>query len=217
MRLLALLLAVANPLPSPSPSSTALPLKTIITVVSSPYCNALAQHFNNAYVPMNANDRLFDTVNVQLLQMNDMFKGPDYIDQYVQLRTKMIKESGVLMASLKPIHEQIDQLRQAADLSQDPDAVKQMRDAAAQLQDAYLHQFQLSTDLQSLAQAMIDYNVWDKKHPINGWTEEEQSLPADEKNVKVYLHFDKQRTSIDTAESHAVDIAYAIAQNRCTK
>ncbi|MBV8372223.1 MAG: hypothetical protein JOY69_03100 [Candidatus Eremiobacteraeota bacterium] len=217
MRLLALLLAVAVPSPSPSPSSTALPLKTIITVVSSPYCNALAQHFNNAYVPMNANDRLFDTVNVQLLQMNDMFKGPDYIDQYVQLRTKMIKESGVLMASLKPIHEQIDQLRQSADLSQDPDAVKQMRDAAAQLQDAYLHQFQLSTDLQSLAQAMIDYNVWDKKHPINGWTEEEQSLPADEKNVKVYLHFDKQRTSIDTAESRAVDAAYAIAQTKCTK
>ena len=46
---------------------------------------------------------------------------------------------------------------------------------------------------------------------------EEQALPADEKNIRVYLHFDKQRKSIDGAESDAADTAYTIATTRCTK
>jgi hypothetical protein len=188
-----------------------------VTVISSPYCNALAEHFNGALLPMLANDRVFNTVSIQLDQMNDLFKHPDYLTRFVDLRTKTIAESDLLVKSLKPIQDQINALRAAAALSTDPAAVKEMHDAAEQLQLAYLHQFQLSTDLTSLARAMIDYPIEDLPHPLSGWTPEEQALPADEKNIRIYLHFDKQRKSIDGAESDAVDTAYTIATTRCTK
>ncbi|MGB8518992.1 MAG: hypothetical protein WCD38_02400 [Candidatus Tumulicola sp.] len=213
----ALALPVTAPSPSPAPSSSPRDLKTIVTVISSPYCNALAQHFNGALVPMLGNDRVFNSVSVQLDDMNAMFNYPDYANRFLDLRTKIVKESDSLVKSLYPIREQIDQLNQAASQSQDAAASKQLRDAASQLQDAYRHQFQLSTDLTSLAQSMLQYDVTAHPHPLNGWTLQEQAMPADEKNIKVYLHFDKQRTSIDSAEDKAVDIAYDIAQTRCTK
>ncbi|MEO6834979.1 MAG: hypothetical protein ABI231_03615 [Candidatus Tumulicola sp.] len=202
---------------APAASATPRALKTIVTVVASPYCNALAEHFNGALLPMLANDRVFDVVSVQLDDMNDMFNYPNYVNRFLDLRTKTVKESGTLIESLKPMQRQIDGLRQSATLSSDPAAAQQMRDAATQLQQAYNHQFQLSTDLTSLAQGMIDYDVERGPHPLGGWTPAQQAMPADEKNVKVYLHFDKQRVSIDDAENRAVDIAYAIAQTRCSK
>ena len=172
---LALLLPVptASPAVSPSPSagpgvsvtpdasaSPRTPLKTIVTVKSSPYCSALEDHFNSALVPMIANDRVFTTVDGQFDDMNNMFKYPNYIDRFVVLRTKLLKETGVLENSLKPIQQQIDALRNSATLSTDPVEQKQMRDAASQLQDAYKHQFQLSTDLTGLAQSMMQYNIF---------------------------------------------------------
>jgi hypothetical protein len=204
----------ASPSPSASPHA---PLKTIVTVKSSPYCTALADHFNGALVPMVANDRVFTAVDTQLDDMNDMFNYPNYVDRFVVLRTKLIKETGVLEASLKPIQEQIDQLRTSATLSSDPTEQAQMRDAASQLQQAYKHQFQLSTDLTGLAQAMMDYPIFRGSHPLGGWTPYESTLPADEKNIKSYLKYDKQRKSIDDAENGAVDLAYTIAQNNCAK
>ena len=69
----ALAVPVAAPSASPAPSPSPRELKTIVTVISSPYCNALAQHFNGALVPMLGNDRIFDGVSVQLDDMNAMF------------------------------------------------------------------------------------------------------------------------------------------------
>jgi hypothetical protein len=229
---LALLLPVpaASPAVSPSPSagpgvsvtpdasaSPRTPLKTIVTVKSSPYCSALEDHFNSALVPMIANDRVFTTVDGQLDDMNNMFKYPNYIDRFVVLRTKLLKETGVLENSLKPIQQQIDALRNSATLSTDPVEQKQMRDAASQLQDAYKHQFQLSTDLTGLAQAMMQYNIFRGSAPLGGWTPYDNTLPEDEKNIKSYLKYGKQLKSIDDAENGAVDIAYAIATDHCGK
>lgn len=76
------ILAVASPAASPAPHEP----KTIITVVSSPYCKSLAQHFNNALVPMLANDRTLDGVSVQLDDMNNMFEGPNYVQQFLHIR-----------------------------------------------------------------------------------------------------------------------------------
>ena len=211
------LVAPATASPSPAPAPTARPLKTIVTVVSSPYCNALASNFMGAFVPMHGNDVTFDSVSVQLDDMNEMFKYPDYANRFLDLRTKIVKESDALIKSLHPIRLQIDALRQAASLSSDPAAAQEMRDTAVQLEAAYQHQFQLSTDLTSLAQSMLQYDITAGVHPLGGWTPQEQAMPADEKNIKVYLHFDKQRTSINDAEGRAVDLAYDIAQTRCTK
>lgn len=209
--LLALVIAV-----SPAPSPTPRELKTIVTVVSSPYCNALSEHFNAAMVPMLANDRVFDVVDTQLDDMNAMFKYPDYANRFMDLRYKIVKESGTLDASLKPINDQIFALKNAAALTNDPAAAAQMIEAANQLRDAYVHQFQLSTDLTSLGHSMMQYNVLRGPHPLGGWTPYDNTLPADEKNIKVYLHFDPQRASIDSAEDKAVDVAYAAATTHCT-
>lgn len=166
---------------------------------------------------MLANDRVFDAVGVQLDEMNVMFNYPDYVNRFLDLRAKTVKESDILIRSLKPMQRQIDALRAAAAQATDPAAAQEMRDAAVQLQQAYDHQFQLSTDLTSLAQAMMEYDVQRGPHPLGGWTPALQAMPQDEKNVKVYLHFDPQRQNIDGAEDRAVDIAYSIATNRCTK
>jgi hypothetical protein len=229
---LALLMPVptASPAVSPSPSagpgalttpdasaSPRTPLKTIVTVKSSPYCSALEDHFNSALVPMIANDRVFTAVDGQLDDMNNMFKYPNYIDRFVVLRTKLIKETGVLQNSLKPIQQQIDALRNSATLSTDPVEQKQMLDAASQLQDAYKHQFQLSTDLTGLAQSMMEYNIFRGSAPLGGWTPYDNTLPEDEKNIKSYLKYGKQLKSIDDAENGAVDIAYSIATDHCGK
>jgi hypothetical protein len=228
----ALLMPVPSASPSVSPSPSAgpgvsvtpdasasprTPLKTIVTVKSSPYCSALEDHFNSALVPMIANDRVFTAVDTQLDDMNNMFKYPNYIDRFVVLRTKLLKETGVLENSLKPIQQQIDALRNSATLSTDPAEQKQMRDAASQLQDAYKHQFQLSTDLTGLAQAMMQYNIFRGSAPLGGWTPYDNTLPEDEKNIKSYLKYGKQLKSIDDAENGAVDIAYAIATDHCGK
>jgi hypothetical protein len=185
-------------------------------VKSSPYCNALAQHFNGALVPMIANDRVFDTVDVQLQDMNVMFDYPDYQNRFLDLRAKIVKESAVLDRSLHPIKAEVDALRDSASLTTDPQAAKEMRDAAAQLQDAYLHQFQLSTDLTNLAQAMMNYNIMRGRHPLNGWTPHDNTVPAAEKDVKVVLHFDAQRQTIGWGENKAVDVATTAAETHCS-
>ena len=58
LKFIAVTLAAVLPAPSASPHEP----KTIITVISSPYCKSLAEHFNNALVPMLANDRTLDGV-----------------------------------------------------------------------------------------------------------------------------------------------------------
>jgi hypothetical protein len=215
----ALILALAPmapPTASASPSPPPRPLQTIVTVVSTPYCKALAEHFNSALVPMLANDRVFQKTGVQLDAMNEMFKYPDYANRFMDLRAAMLKETTVLTSSLRPIQQQIDRLRDSASLAKDPKAAQAMRSAADRLHDAYVHQFQLATDLTGLTQAMMNYDVLRGPHPLGGWTPYEQTLPADEKNIKVYLHFDQQRQSIGTGEEQAVDIAYTAAQRYCT-
>jgi|GEM_PF-1059984 len=208
--------AGGTPAASPSPTATPHELKTIVTVKSSPYCNALAQHFNGALVPMVANDRIFDVVDTQLIDMNEMFNYPDFVNRFVNLRTKVVKESGILQQSLFPIRSEIDALRKSASLSTDPQAVKEMNDAASQLQEAYKHQFQLSTDFYNLSQFMLNYNPMHHHPPLGGWTPYENTVPEDEKNMKVVLHFDQQRQSIDTSETKAVDAATLAAESYCS-
>src|SRR5262249_22688482 len=92
----------------------------------------------------------------QLIDMNQMFNYPDFVNRFVDLRTKVVKESDTLQRSLPAIHSEIDALRNSASLSTDPQAAKEMTDAAAQLQEAYKHQFQLSTDFPHLGAVHVE-------------------------------------------------------------
>lgn len=211
--LLAAIVAVTVPTPGPAAGQREIP--TIVTVISSPYCNSLADHFNGALMPMLANDRTLEGVGQQLEDLDTLFSGLDYVERYVRVRDTIGREETVINESLSGISQQIIALRQGAALTTDTQATAQIHDAAQDLQNAYDHQRQLGIDLQALHQAMMDYNV-SHAHPVpGGFDPQEMAEPSDMKNIQSYLRFDSQRAVIAQNEDHAVDIAYAAAQNYC--
>ncbi len=204
-----------SPKPSPAPAASGVPLKTIITVKSSPYCNALGQHFNNAFVPMVGNDRSLDVINTNLLDINEAYSHPDFARRLVKARDQLMKYDGLLLRSLPQIQDQINQLRAAEKMTQDPKAASQAHAAAEQLQTAYVKQKQLAIDLQGLVQSMMTQDYASQDHPLNGGGPELNQIPKDEQDIKVYLRFDGQRDVIGRAEAKAVDIAYDAAVTQC--
>lgn len=209
--LLAALLAVVSPAPSPTPHEP----KTIITVVSSPYCKALAEHFNGALVPMLANDRTLDGVSVQLDDLNSLFSQPDYVQRFVHVRDHLGHQVVEISNSLAAIQSEINQLRDASRLTTDAEATKELHDAAGDLQSAYDKQRQLSIDLQNMYQTMLTYPIW-RVHPaLGGFDPQEMAQPEDMRNVKSYLRFDGQRDVIARNEDKATDVALAAATTYC--
>jgi len=216
-KLFAALLAVVLPPPAPSATSaSARPLKTIITVVSTPYCNSLANHFDAALVPMLGNDRTLDGASIQLDNLNTLFDQPNYEQRFLAVRDRLGKQVTVLMNSLDEIQREINQLRDGSRLTTDPQAAAQVHQAAQELQTAYDKQRQLSIDLQGMYQAMLSYPI-QRVHPaLGGFSRSEMALPADAKDVKVYLKFNSQRATIASSEDKAVDVAYTAAETNCT-
>lgn len=206
------MLAVTLPTASPSPE----PLKTIVTVVSSPYCRSLAEHFNDAMVPMLANDRTLDAAGVSLESINTLFDHPDYVQRFVQTRDKLGHEETVLNTSLAAIQQQINELRNGSTLTTDPQAAAQVHQAAQELQTAYDKQRQLSIDLQGVYQAMLDYPITRVNPALGGFNPQEMTEPTSMQNVKSYLRFDGQRDVVAQSEGKAVDIAYTAAETYCT-
>ncbi len=214
--LLAALLAIIIPPPSPGATpASARPLKTIITVVSTPYCNSLADHFNAALVPMLGNDRTLDRTSVQLDNLNELFNEPNYEQRFLQVRDRLGKEVMALMSSLDAIQSEINQLRNGSRLTNDAQAAAQVHQAAQELQTAYDKQRQLSIDLQGMYRAMLTYPI-QRVHPaLGGFSPAEMAMPADAKDVKSYLKFNSQRVIINDSEDKAVDIAYTAVQANC--
>ncbi|MBV8497757.1 MAG: hypothetical protein JO003_00675 [Candidatus Eremiobacteraeota bacterium] len=217
LNLFAAVLAVMLPPPTPAATTPSeRQLKTIITVISTPYCNSLANHFNAAFVPMLANDRTLDASSVQLDNLDTLFNEPNYEQRFLAVRDKLGRQVTVLMNSLDEIQHEINQLRDGSRLTTDPQAAAQVHQAAQELQTAYDKQRQLSIDLQGMYQAMLSYPI-QRVHPaLGGFSRAEMALPADAKDVKSYLKFNSQRNTIATSEEKAVDIAYTAAQTNCT-
>lgn len=206
-----LLGAAPSPTPSPTPASQ---LKTIANVRANPFCNAIAQHFNAAVQPMLANDRDFDQVDTQLVDLNDVFHHMDYQNRYFDIRIKLMKYISEIEKSLPFIQTQINQLRNGEKLTEDKQAAKQIHQVAEKLQLAYNKQYQLATDLTGVYQTMMSYQP-----PQNldiGQSElAEQSMPRDMRDIKSYLRFDGQRDVIDQSENAAADSAITLVENRC--
>jgi hypothetical protein len=211
LNLLAVVLTVASPSPSPTPHEP----KTIITVISSPYCKSLAEHFNGALVPMLANDRTLDGVGIQLDNLNTLFSQPDYVERFLHVRDRVGHQVVQLTESLAAIQREIDDLRDATRLTTDPQAAQEIHDAAGDLQTAYDKQRQLSIDVQNMYQTMLTYPIW-RVHPaLGGFDPQEMAEPADMRNVKSYLRFDGQRDVIARNEDKATDAALTAAENNC--
>ena len=211
LKLLTIILAVIVPAPSPAPREP----KTIITVISSPYCKSLAEHFNDALVPMLANDRTLDGVSVQLDDFNTMFNAPNYVQQFLHIRDALGRQETELTESLAAIQREINELRDGSRLTSDPQAVAEIHEAAQELQTAYDHQRQLSIDVQSLYQSMLQTNP-NRFHPtLGGFDPQDMAAPADARNIKSYLRFNGQRDVISTHEDKAADLALNAAQTYC--
>jgi hypothetical protein len=219
----ALLLAVippqvvstAGPSSSPSPASSAAPLHTIATVKSNPYCTSLVTHFNGAMRPMIANDYSLDRVDDQLIDLKSVFSGLDYAQHYTTIRVKLVKLVGEMQKRLPPLQTEVNNLRNGEKLTTDPVEAKKMHALAEKMQLAYNKQFQLTNDLLSLAQGMMDFNQLAGDHPLNGQDAATEAMPEDMKDMKSFLKFDGQRDVIRSAESDAGDIAYDIATTSC--
>lgn len=214
---IALGLAVALAAPSPSPSPTpASQLKTITTVRATPFCTSIAQHFNAAVQPMLSNDRSLDQVDVQLIDLNDIFNHADYQIRYAGTRAKLIKFVGDIDKNLPFIQDQINQLRQGEKLTTDAADSKSIHQIAEKLQLAYNKQHQLATDLLGVIQAMMDYRP---QGDPTSFENQMQTLemPKEMRDIKSYLRFDGQRDVLDQAENAAADATIELVTSRCVK
>jgi hypothetical protein len=207
--------AILAALPSPSPAPGAP--KTIITVVSSPYCKSLAEHFNGALVPMLDNDRTLDATSVQLDDMNSMFDQANYVQQFLHIRDALGRQETKLNQSLAAIQREINMLRDGSVLSTDPQAQAEVHEAAQDLQTAYDKQRQLSIDLQNLYITLLRYNPNRLNPTLGGFDEQDMIAASNARDIKSYLHFDAQRDAISTNEDKAADSALATAQKYCVQ
>ncbi len=206
--------SASTPGTSPSPSASPI-LRTITTVKSSPYCNALVQHFNGAIIPLIANDRALDRVDVQLTGIDDLFHHPDYVSRFIDTRLRLQRYVAELSRSLSQLDSEINALRRGATLTTDAVASTKLRDAADQLERAYVKQRAMTYDLQGLVQGMIDYDIADAPHTPGGTGPSDNIIPKDMRDIKSYLRFDGQRDVIAQAEEQAVDLAYDAASTTC--
>ena len=186
-----------------------------MTVISSPYCNSLADHFNGAMLPMLANDRVLDGTSVQLDTLNTVFHQTNYVQQYLHVRDSIERQETTLNNSLAGISKNISQLQNGAALTADPKAKSEVTQAVWDLQTAYDHQRQLAIDLMHLYQAMLNYNIARANPAMGGFDEREMTEAPAMRDSKGWLHFDNQRAVIDRSEDQAVDVAYTAAQNYC--
>ncbi|MBV9719796.1 MAG: hypothetical protein JOZ77_10775 [Candidatus Eremiobacteraeota bacterium] len=213
MSLLNLLTVLAIVLPSPTSSPEP---RTIITVTSSPYCRSLATHFDDALVPMLANDRTLTGVGVQLDQLNTLFDQPNYEQLFFSVRDSIGRQEVVLNRSLAAIQSEINALRQGSSLTTDPQAAAQVHLAAQNLQTAYDHQRQLAIDLQEMHRYMLNYPIA-RVHPaMGGFDPQEMAAPQAARDVKSYLHFNAQRDIIGVNEDRAADAALSAADKYCS-
>lgn len=211
LNLVTAILAVIVPAPLPTPREP----KTIITVISSPYCRSLAEHFNDALVPMLANDRTLDGASVQLDDFNTMFNAPNYVQQFLHIRDALGRQETELNNSLAAIQREINALRDGSRLTTDAQAAAQIHEAAQELQTAYDHQRQLAIDLENLYESMLRTNPM-RFHPaLGGFDPQDMAAPEDARNIKSYLRFNGQRDVISTNEDKATDAALNAAETYC--
>jgi hypothetical protein len=149
--------------------------------------------------------------------VNTMFEGPNYVQQFLHIRDALGRQETALNDSLAAIQREINDLRNGSTLTTDKQATAQVQAAAQELQTAYDHQRQLAIDLQNLYETLLRYNP-QRLHPtLGGFDPQDMAAPADAKDIKSYLRFNGQRDVIATNEDKATDVALATAQTYCVQ
>lgn len=203
--------------PAPSPSGSPSALKTIATVkATTSFCTSLVTHFNGAALPMIANDASLAHVNLGLESLGDIFRSPDYVQEFARWRVSLQRDVADMTGRLSDEQAQINALRRGESLTKDPAQAQSTHVLAEKMQEAYDHQRQLVIDLQGIVQGAMEYDAIDKPHPLLGETQESLAEPADMKDLKSYLRFDGQRDVIAQSERAAGDIAFDVANEHCS-
>lgn len=163
---------------------------------------------------MLSNDRSFDQVDTQLVDLNGVFKHGDYQIRYSNIRIKLMKYVSDVQKNLPFMQQQINQLRQGETLTQDSKDARDIHQVAEKLQLAYNKQMQLATDLTGVIHAMMDYQPQGDADSFQNQLASAQ-MPAEMRDIKSYLRFDGQRDVIDQSENAAADSAITLVERSC--
>jgi hypothetical protein len=163
---------------------------------------------------MLANDRSFDQVDTQLVDLNDVFNHGDYQIRYSNVRVNLIKYVSEIQKNLPFMQQQINQLRLGEQLTTDKQDSHQIHQIAEKLQLAYNKQMQLATDLSGVIRAMMDYQPQGDADSYQNRLAA-ASMPQEMRDIKSYLRFDGQRDVIDQSENAAADSAITLVSHTC--
>ncbi len=202
------------PAPSPAPREP----KTIITVISSPYCKSLAEHFNDALAPHAGQRPHSGSRQRSARRLQHDVQRTDYVQQFLHIRDALGRQETELTESLAAIQREINELRDGSRLTSDPQAVAQIHEAAQELQTAYDHQRQLSIDVQELipVDAAVRNPQQDSIRRSAASIRKIWPRPPTRATSKVYLRFNEPaRPVISTHEDKAADVALNAAQTYC--
>lgn len=133
--------AAASPSPSPSPSTE--PLKTIVTVRSTTYCEALATHLNAAITSAVENDQNLGST-ILTLRSNDL-AGTDLSRQHEIHRLQDLGDS--LYRNYKSGENEVNHLRDLAKSAQTDEDKAELKAAADALGGVLYRQHLMQRDL----------------------------------------------------------------------
>ncbi len=143
--MLALVLAIitVTPGPSPSPSASTEPLKTIITVRSSPFCSQFASHVNSAIDRAVQNDRTLGTV---ILTLHSQDLADNELSRHNEIqRLENLGDS--MYRDYRKGLDEVDKLRELAKTATDQEEQAETKAAADALGGVLYRQHLIQRDL----------------------------------------------------------------------
>lgn len=141
----ALLLAIvaATPAPAPSPSPSAEPLRTIITVRSSPFCSEFATHVNSAIDHAVHNDATLGSV---IITLHSQDLANNELSRHNEIQRLWNLDDSIYKDYRKGL-EDVDKLRDLAKTAQDEQEKVELKAAADALGGVLYRQHLIQRDL----------------------------------------------------------------------
>jgi hypothetical protein len=223
-----------GPVPSPTPKEQLREIGRVRAITT--FCKAFITHFNDSAKLMLANDAEISYVDFTLGTLEKHFSqvGGDQIVSGDRVRLMAYVKA--LQQQLPQLQDKINQVRRSAELTTDPEAAKQAREVAAQLQKSYDRQHQITLDTLSVIHVMMEMaankgegptsfqqmlaaqsNTFGNSNPAPVGaaidTNFTGSEPAERRDIRSYLRMQTQRDRIGDAESVATIKAEAVANN----
>ncbi len=233
--------AEPEPAATASPPAQREPVREIGRVRAlSGFCQAFVTHFNGAAHAMLNNDQTLTFVDFTLAGLQPHFKAKGGEVLLYDDRVRLLHYTDDIFKTVPALQSEIDQLRRSADLTKDPEQAKDARDAASELQQSLDRERAMANDSLGVARALMDLALGTTSdttvqvHPggpptigapdvsgpsastnyigsVASNSDYTQSTPAQSRDVRSYLQFDKQFDKISQAESEAVEHANAVA------